>query len=750
VITQERRRRPATTACALAGALLALAGAAPAAHGAATITDREVVVRDADGGRVVAQRSPFRLTFEDAQGAVVLQQVPNDVHYPLPSVNADPEPGGFDVVPESGLYAPLQFEVGVEGGLQHWGGLWHGNMLAGGDAGVMHRATAVRSAVADGDGARLQVATTDPLRTLTVRLTPDATGPAIRVRATLDRPEGVAAFGDSFVARPGEAFHGFGGRHNTLDHRGRTFYSWIEQEVISPGDFKAITGLVPGSEGDRYLFPNGPASAYYVQNQFVSSKGYGFLLNETSLTRWRLASDLPDAWQVASPGRTLDYTVALGDERTSAATLTSVTGRHRMPEPWAMGPTLKRAVKQGSDNPQTQKAKIEADLAKIEELDLELTAYAYESWATLDPAFVRQVNQRLLARGIHPIGYLRAFVNDDGNFDPNGTFEEATRNGYVARTPGGMPYVYSAPGPAALIDFTNPAAVRWWEGRVRRMLDLGFDGFMQDFGEQVTADMRFHNGETGATMHNRYPVVYHDVTRRILDRYEAEHPGRGRIYMYTRAGFSGRPGSAAAENANFPGDETIGYDRSNGLASLATDMLNRAVGGAYGYTTDIGGYLGTDPTPKELYVRWSQWSALTPFFRVHNGGTAGTRMPWDFDDETLALWREAAALHQRALPYIRALWSEAERTGVPPTRPMWMAAPGDRDAVAADQQWMLGDDVLVAPVVQGGATSRSVWFPAGCWRDPRTGAQYAGAATHTVPAPLGRLPYFFRCGTAAF
>jgi len=738
---------------ALAATLAATAVAAVAAadaSAAVVVGERQVVVEHPEGGRAVVEREPFRLAFEDAAGTTVLRQVPNDVHYPLASANADPEPGGFDAIPESGLYAPFQFEVGVEGGLQHWGGLWHGNMLAGGDAGVVHRATAVRAAVAEGDAARLEVATTDPFRTLTVRIAPEAHGPAFRVRAQLSNGHGVAAFGDSFVAQPGEAFHGFGGRHNRLDQRGRNFYSWIEQEVISPGPFKELTGLMPGADGDRYLFPNGPASAYYVQNQLVSSKGYALLLNETSLTRWRMGSDLAEAWQFVSPGRSLDYTVALGDARTAGATLTATTGRHRMPEAWAMGPTLKRAVKQGGDDPASQREKIEADVARIEELDLPVTAYAYESWATQDPGWVRATNDRLKALGIRPIGYVRAFVNDDGNFDPSGTFEQATRNGYTTRTPGGMPYVYSAPGPAALIDFTNPAAVTWWERRVRGMLDLGFDGFMQDFGEQVTADMRFHNGETGATMHNRYPVVYHRVTREVLDRYEAEHPERGRIYMYTRAGFSGRPGSAADENANFPGDETIAFDRSNGLASLTTDMLNRAVGGAFGYTTDVGGYLGADPTPKELFIRWSQWAALSPFFRVHNGGTAGTRMPWDFDDETLRLWRDMAALHDRALPYIRALWQEAERSGVPPTRPLWMAAPGRPEAIAEDQAWMLGDDVLVAPVVEQGATARDLWFPPGCWADPASGAQYAGATTHRVPAPLERLPYFFRCGTAPF
>ncbi len=714
----------------------ALLGAAAPAHAAVTIGADRVVVEDPDGARAVIERAPLRMAFEDASGRTVLRQWRNDRLPAAPwAPTVQPEPTGALPVPKLGFYAPLTFEIGGAFNAQWPHALWAGNMLAGAKGGVQASAHDVTEAVADGDGVRMTVSTSDPTRTITLRVHPD-TGPSLRVRAELSHPYGVTSFTDSFESGPDEAFRGFGGRHNALDQRGNDFYSWTEQENVG--------------WGDTQQFPNGPTAAYYVQNLFVSSRPYGFLLDQPELSRWRMASDKGDGWQVTADATKLDYTVAVGDTASAMRTLTAISGRHRVPPAWSQGPTLYRGVKLGTDNRDTYLQKIEDDLVQLEQRDVSIDAYAYEGWNWLDRAKARDINDRLRARGIHPMGYLRAFVADDGaGFDSQALRDEAVAKGYVAKTADGRPYQYWSSTPAYVIDFTNPDAVKWWERRVREMLDLGFDGFMQDFGEQVQADMHFANGETGRTMHNRYGVIYHRVTRDIVDRYMAEHPGR-EIYFFTRTGFSGRPGSAASENANFPGDETIDWSRSTGLRSLTTDMLNRAVGGLHGFTTDIGGYIGSDPVKKELFVRWSQWAALTTFFRVHNGGTAGVQMPWSFDAEALGAWKAAAALHRRATPYMRALWADAEAGGLPVVRPMWLVAPGDPVAARQDQQWLLGGDVLVAPVVVEGATARDVWFPPGCWRDPETGAEYAGGAVRSVAAPLGKLPYFFRCGTAPF
>jgi alpha-glucosidase (family GH31 glycosyl hydrolase) len=397
------------------------------------------------------------------------------------------------------------------------------------------------------------------------------------------------------------------------------------------------------------------------------------------------------------------------------------------------------------------RAKIEADLAAMRRHGVRPSAYSFEGWALLgDFGYVRDLIRRLHRMGVRAVVYHRAFVADDAlRTQPRGDYEEALRLGLVATDAAGRPYVFGGNGaPATLLDFTKPATVSWWRKRLERLLDAGADGFMQDFGEQVQAGMRFSDGSTGLTMHNRYPVVWHRLSRRIADAWARRHPGRGTPWFFTRAGYSGRPGSAAYEMANFPGDETVDWSAGSGLRSLAPDMLNRAVGGAFGYTADIGGYADflTGPPSEELWTRWAEWAALTPYFRVHNSASSGTRMPWSYGQRALRRWKALAALHARAVPLIRRLWRAGRRTGMPPTRPLWLAAPEAPGAGRESQEWLLGPDVLVAPVVQEGATTRRVSLPRGCWRLRGRGRRLHGPARATVGAPLGRPPYLVRCG----
>ena len=130
--------------------------------------------------------------------------------------------------------------------------------------------------------------------------------------------------------------------------------------------------------------------------------------------------------------------------------------------------------------------------------------------------------------------------------------------------------------------------------------------------------------------------------------------------------------------------------------------------------------------------------------------TAGTHSPWSYDQQTVDIYEQMVELHLAARPIILKLWRQADLTGIPVTRPLWLAYPNDPIAAQQDQEWLLGPNVLAAPVVTQGATSRSVYFPAGCWQQPSTGARLIGPVSQTVTATLAQLPYFFRCGTRPF
>ena len=449
--------------------------------------------------------------------------------------------------------------------------------------------------------------------------------------------------------------------------------------------------------------------------------------------------------------RTLRFVIAPGSGREAVTRLTAISGRQPAPPAWALGPTLDRETQLG-ESAAAYLAAVKADLSDIPRYRLPVRAYRIEGWGILPRAALRTVIAKLRTMRIHPLVYFRPFVSDDAaSTEAPGSFRYAIAHRLVARTRSGAPYLFgdSFGGRAALLDFTNPATVRWWGARLRAALDLGVDGFMQDFGEEVQPGMRFHDGESGLEMHNRYPIIYARVTRHVIEQYMRAHRSR-HLFFYTRAGYSGTPGSAAYEGGNFAGDETTDWTHSSGLQSVIPDMLNRAVGGAYGYTTDIGGYFDIytpKPTTKELLLRWAELATFTPFFRLHGSLLHGVHLPWTYDAQTVRIYNQLARLHERAVPLILRLWRDANRTGVPPTRPLWLAYPWDRQAADQDQEWLLGPDLLVAPVVREGASGRRVYFPTGCWRSPDGKRTIRGPRTELVAARLSALPYFIRCGT---
>ncbi|MCW2785589.1 MAG: glycoside hydrolase family 31 [Marmoricola sp.] len=717
---------------------------------AAPVAVPAVITVPGPAGSVRITSNPYRLEVLDPAGRVRLAEVPNTPPPPTPYVSADPAPLGSTLGQTKPLVSPLVMLVGTSPKLIYPALFWEGNLLAGASVGMQYRATRVTAVSRGTDGSTdLSLTSNSPFgQGFTVRITPRSTAFGIDASVTGTAPPGVSVLlTHSFTAPPGVAFHGFGGRHESTDLRGTVFNSWTEQENFGVGQATAAVGAIPGTGGAAYLFPNGPSAAYYVQPQFVS-QDYAFPVDQDDLLRWRMApTGTATAWQVTAAAPNLREVVVPADPDASIPALTSITGRQQVPPFWALGPQIDRLI-YTQDNATTYLAKVESDIARFEAGTLRPSAYRLEGWAILAPADLAHVIARLRALGIHPLAYFRSFTSlDKAGTEPSDVFTTALEDGYGARTALGTPYVTSGTfgGPALVIDFTNPAARAWFAGRIDAALDLGFDGFMADFGEQVQPDMVFADGELGTTMHNHYAALYQQVVDETVDAYAKAHPGRT-FFRYNRTGYLGSTGH---EVANFPGDETTDFGKASGLASLTPDMLNRAVGGAYGFSTDIGGYEDaiSGKTTAELLIRWAEWAVFSPVFRLHGSASKGTHVPWDYDATTLAQYEALAALRERVAPLIGRLWANAKATGMPITTPLWLAYPNDPVADRQDQEWLLGNDLLVAPVVTSGVSTRTAYLPTGCWTYQPTGTSYAGKRSVSVAAPLGTVPWFTRCGT---
>ena len=711
-------------------------------------------------GSVVITRHPYRLQVLDTAGRPRLSEVANPGAGPTAYASTRPTPLGSTNGQTAPLVAPLVLTVGTAADAAYPGSPFAGNLLAGAATGVQYSATDVVSATPDGSGGQVVVVGSNAPtgKQFTVHVAAD--GQRFRIDSTVTggtggtsaSGAGVGAtselLGDSFDAPAGAAYHGFGGRHESTNLRGTQFLSYLQEENFGAGAAQPAADAAPGTGGQGYLFPNGPSAAYYVQPQFVSGD-YGLLDDQTDLLSWRMATpDTPTTWQLTAAATSLHLVVAPADPVTSIGALTEVTGRQPVPPAWALQPMIDRSI-YVADTPATYQAKVASDIDHLAAGDAPDSGYRIEGWAVLAPADLAADLARLARLHIHALLYFRSFAAEDAAMTEAPTvFTDAVAHGYGATTAAGTPYITtdSFGGPAVVIDFSNPAARAWYAGRITAALDLGADGFMTDFGEEVQPDMHFADGQTGATMHNQYPVLYQRLVAQTVGSYEASHPGRA-IWYFNRTGYAH---SAGFERGNFPGDETTDFSASSGLASQAADVLNRGIGGAYGFTTDIGGYedATTGATTSELLLRWAEWAVLSPVFRLHGSAGQGTHVPWSYDPATLAAYRRLAQLREQVAPLVARLWATADTAGAPVTTPLWLAYPGDPVAARQDQEWLLGPDVLAAPVVTAGATTEHAYLPAGCWTYQPTGTDYPGGQYVTVPAPVDTLSWFTRCGSA--
>lgn len=710
-------------------------------------------------GRAVMARSPFELQFFDRSGKSVLRTVENSAPAPAPLLAITSLPTGNQSLPAP-LYSPITFAVGLDGVLQYPGSPFVGDVLLRATTGIEYSATDILSfSQSESGGLSAVLATNDPSgRELTIRIESETLSPAFNVAVEFSDDTGVAVTSLSFASGEDEAFFGFGGRRNAMDQSGEAFYNWLEQLPIRPDAIDPILGVLP-TVGPNTQLPHQAQSTYYVQTSFISSRPYGFWLETDHISEFRLRHDQDDAWQARSAAAGTGFVLSMGSGADNISNLTAITGRNPVPASWHLGPIFSRTL---SGAPQkdgaTYYAEILDDLEQIETHNIPFETYMFEGWPLVEQAGLYQAAlEAIRDKGLRPITYIRLFTSNDGfGYERQEVFGESVDEGYLATLLGSpLPYLVNGTfGPHSVmgvIDYTKPSALSWWENRITEMLDSGSEGFMQDFGEQAFTDMHFDSGETGATMHNRLPVLAHRATRDIFTRWQAMNPDRDPPLFFVRAGYSGRPGSAAYEGGNWSGDNTTDWGRASGIASVIPDMLNRSVGGAWAFHSDTGGYFDAfGSATKELFIRWSWLASLTPLNRLHGGPINGLHTPWSFDEETVILYRASLELRRVVQPLIHDLWKESVETGVPFVRPMWLVEPDWPNVANIDQQWMLGDDLLVAPVVIEGAATKQVFFPSGCWESPQTGERFNGPLEKEVAAPLDQLPYFLRCGKQPF
>ncbi len=347
---------------------------------------------------------------------------------------------------------------------------------------------------------------------------------------------------------------------------------------------------------------------------------------------------------------------------------------------------------------------------------------------------------KLRARGVRFLGYINPYVAAEKPL-----FAEAAARGFLAKDASGADYLVDfGEFDAGIVDFTNPAAYEWYKGVIRRnLIDLGLSGWMADFGEYLPHDVVLFDGTPGMEAHNRWPALWARANREAVE----EAGALGEVVYFMRAGFTG---SQKDCTMMWGGDQNVDWSTDDGLPSVIPAALSLAVCGCGLHHSDIGGYttlFGMKRT-KELHQRWAELAAFTPMMRGHEGNRPADNWQFDSDDETLDHLARMGRVHLALKPYLKAAVAENARSGVPVQRPLFLHYEGEDPSWTLQDEYLLGRDLLVAPVVVEGASSRSVWLPADAWIHLWTGTAYGGG-THEVSAPVGYPPVFWRNGSGS-
>jgi alpha-glucosidase (family GH31 glycosyl hydrolase) len=431
----------------------------------------------------------------------------------------------------------------------------------------------------------------------------------------------------------------------------------------------------------------------------------------------------------------------------SVSQYTALTGRPNLPAPWVFGP--RRRVDHGSmvmGMPEAQALRA----AKVPTTAIDDALHFLPNGSDIgqEPA-LQAWCAGLHALGFRAIGYYNAYVSTSSPAAA-GMLAAGRAGDYFLRLDDGTEfdtYMMSGGGQiVATVDFTNPAAIPWYQTLLQRALDLGYDGWMLDFGEYVPPRAKFHDGTTGWQMHNAFPVIYD----RVVFDYLKEK--RGDDFMFfARAGGVGTPSVAPVV---WSGDPSASFDDVKGLPANVRAGLNIGMSGVAFWGSDISGYtcLNDPPADKEVYLRWAEFGALSTDMHDENAcaqAPMGSPPKWTLwsDAETTTVYGNYARLHTRLLPYTYAAAAQAVATGLPVMRHPFLYHPGESGALAAEFDYFFGPSLYVAPVVARGDTSRTLWLPPGQWADWWTMAGQAGGAMVTRDAPLDVLPLYQRSGS---
>lgn len=469
---------------------------------------------------------------------------------------------------------------------------------------------------------------------------------------------------------------------------------------------------------------------------YITNKGYGVLVDHEGDVSYEIASEKVERIQFSVEGERLDYYFISG--KTPMGTVekyTELTGKPALPPAWSFGLWLTTSFTTNYDEETTS-----SFIQGMTDRDIPLHVFhfdcywmeAYE-WCNFvwDPATFpdpQGMLKRYHDRGLKICVWINPYI---GQKSP--LFQEGMEKGYlIKKTDGSIWQTDLWQAGMGLVDFTNPDAVVWYQGKLKTLLDMGVDCFKTDFGERIPVkDVAYFDGSDPVKMHNYYTYLYNKAVFELLEK----ERGKGEAVLFAR--------SATVGGQKFPAH--WGGDCSATYPSMAETLrggLSLALGGFGFWSHDISGFEST--APADIYKRWCQFGLLSSHSRLH--GSSSYRVPWLFDEEACVILKEFVNLKCRLMPYLYGQAVKAHVKGTPMLRPMFLDFPEDKACDTLDRQYMFGDSLLVAPIFKENGEVQ-YYLPEGTWYNLITGSKAEGGKWQKETHDYHSLPLMVRPNT---
>lgn len=536
------------------------------------------------------------------------------------------------------------------------------------------------------------------------------------------------------VLRNDEQFFGLGEKTGSLDRRGKVYKMW---------------------NSDRPCYSTTEDPLYKSIPFFMSSYRYGIFLDNTYKSTFDFGAASNDYFSFEVPDGDLIYYFFAGKDYTDIlAQYIQLTGKPIMPPKWAFGFAQCRGLytkeAQALEVAKTfREKKIPCDIIYQ---DIGWTQYLQDfNWRKGNYSDPKSMLATLKKDGFKMIVSQDPVVSQENKAQ----WQEADQAGYFAfdqRTNKSYDMPWPWGGNCGVVDFTNPKVADWWGALQQKPIDDGISGFWTDMGEPAWSNeedidrlnMRHHAGMHDA-IHNVFGLTWDKVvTEQFLKRNPNQRP-----FQMTRAAYAG----LQRYTFGWTGDSGNGQDVLQGWDQLQNQVavgISAGLGGIPFWTTDISGYCGDIkdyPAMAELYTRWMQFGIFNPLSRAHHEGDNAVE-PWMFGEVAEKNAKTAIELKYQLFPYIYTYARRAHETGIPLLRGLFMEFPNDKDAAKVEDQFMLGSEILVAPVLKKGERVKQLFLPSGEWidfNDKKT--VYLGGQKVPYKAPLNVIPIFVKRGS---